>query len=164
MRHIDLDALPSEVKDWLDMWQKNADLAVQKIIGIWEDKGTVTSADFDSGLWSELKNYLLDHVFDGKCAYCETNLRQARQYGDADHFRPKGAVTYREKPERESKRVAAKTEDHSGPASRTSRIPGIFGWPTTGRISCLPARSATAVAGSKTSSRHTEPSTGSIVA
>lgn len=138
MRHIDLDALPADVKEWLANWQQKADIATRKIINIWEEKGAVTSADFDSGLWSELKNYLLDHVFDGKCAYCETNLRQARQYGDADHFRPKGAVTYREKPERECKRVKGTIEDHSGPAVKVVSHPGYF-WLAYNWKNLLPA-------------------------
>lgn len=138
MRHIDLDALPPDVNDWLATWQEKANTATRKIITIWEEKGTVTSADFDSGLWSELKNYLLDNVFDGKCAYCETNVLQARQYGDADHFRPKGAVTFRERPERESKRVEARTEDHSGPAGRVVSHPGYF-WLAYNWKNLLPA-------------------------
>jgi hypothetical protein len=47
---------------------------------------------FDSKLWSELKTWLFDNVFKGKCAYCEGMVR-AQSFGDAEHWRPKGEVT-----------------------------------------------------------------------
>jgi hypothetical protein len=43
-------------------------------------------------IWSTFKRLLLEHAYYGKCGYCETHV-SAGFHGDADHWRPKGAVT-----------------------------------------------------------------------
>ena len=43
-------------------------------------------------LWGDLKNWLLDNVFNQKCAYCER--RRYKEATDAEHYRPKGGVKH----------------------------------------------------------------------
>jgi hypothetical protein len=86
------DALPAEKKTWWDTWIVEAATATQELVSKWEQTGKLTADDFDAEIWSKLKVWLLDNVFRGKCAYCETHVEQARQPGHAEHFRPKGAV------------------------------------------------------------------------
>jgi len=86
----------------------DANSATQTVISEWEDwrrKLTEWSADpgnpptpepqfepkFDTDLWKGISNWLLENVFSGKCAYCETRIR--RMPADAEHFRPKGRVS-----------------------------------------------------------------------
>jgi hypothetical protein len=45
-------------------------------------------------VWQDLKFWLSEKVFFGKCAYCEWPL--GRSFGAADHYRPKSRVTIRE--------------------------------------------------------------------
>lgn len=52
-------------------------------------------ARFDSDIWSEAKRWMLKHIYNGKCGYCEASI-DAHSFGDADHWRPKGAVTRRD--------------------------------------------------------------------
>ena len=89
---FDPEALTASAKQEWDEWLRRAELATRKTIDHWEDEGRL---DFDAAVWSRLKSWLLDHVFHGKCAYCETHLGGARQPGDAEHFRPKRSVNYR---------------------------------------------------------------------
>jgi uncharacterized protein (TIGR02646 family) len=45
--------------------------------------------DFKDAVWGALKRYLFD-LFDGKCAYCECDIR-GRSPGAVEHYRPKSA-------------------------------------------------------------------------
>ena len=49
-----------------------------------------------------MKIWLLENVFHFKCAYCESPLELDRYYGDAEHFRPKGEVTFKDQEGSES--------------------------------------------------------------
>jgi hypothetical protein len=46
---------------------------------------------FNSRIWTTLREHLL-HLFSGKCAFCEASFKSV-SWGDAEHYRPKGAVT-----------------------------------------------------------------------
>jgi hypothetical protein len=75
--------LSAEQKKWFNNWLKLAAAA----------KSKQSSADtFQPKVWSALKQWLLHSMFHGKCAYCEVNI-EASFVGDAEHYRPKGAVT-----------------------------------------------------------------------
>ena len=97
MRHVnfDPDTLAPDQRAWWDAWSLKAAEATREIVEKWEQNGTVTTADFKNNIWSDLKRWLLANVFHGKCAYCEVHIAQARQSGDAEHYRPKGAVNRR---------------------------------------------------------------------
>ncbi|MGC4001110.1 MAG: hypothetical protein QM767_28090 [Anaeromyxobacter sp.] len=52
--------------------------------------------DFNSAqrIWREFKDFLFHKVFYRKCAYCERKVSGA--HPDAEHYRPKGAVKYKD--------------------------------------------------------------------
>jgi hypothetical protein len=45
----------------------------------------------DDDIWKGIRDWLLQHIFHNKCAYCETAF--VGFIGDAEHFRPKGEVS-----------------------------------------------------------------------
>jgi hypothetical protein len=112
--HVDFDpsALSDAEKAEWDTWQDEADEATKEIIQKWESSRQLSSDDFKRETWSDLKAWLLEHVFNKKCAYCETNVREARQVGHAEHFRPKGGVKYKE--EGKDKQTTARVKDEQG--------------------------------------------------
>ena len=84
-----------EQKAWWNRWQAKARKATQSVIEAFEDwlsgsRKEPFRFDFRNEIWKELKDWLLKNVFPGKCAYCERPI--SGYYGDAEHFRPKGAV------------------------------------------------------------------------
>ncbi len=100
MIHVNFDPhkLPQE-------WIQEAKAAQLEVIDQWEnwratvwDKWKKTregkrpefSPEWDNEVWKKLRDWLLDNVFNNKCAYCETPT--VGFPGDAEHFRPKGSV------------------------------------------------------------------------
>src|SRR5689334_12515887 len=85
MIHIqfDPDNLPPARKIEFDKWCEVARKASR-------DLGN--DAKLQPRVWGLLKQWLLKNVFHGKCAYCEVNI-EAGFVGDAEHYRPKAAVT-----------------------------------------------------------------------
>ena len=91
---FDPNQLTPDQKQWWDAWQTKAGDATKAVIDQWLATGKVSSKDdFDDRIWGELKAWLLDQVFHNKCADCETDLD--RQFGEAEHFRPKAGVNFR---------------------------------------------------------------------
>jgi 5-methylcytosine-specific restriction endonuclease McrA len=90
MNHIAFDplALAGEDREWWEKWHLRA-TAAALIAMQCKDEGKPVS--FQSAIWTDLKRWLLDRVFHGKCAYCESKL-VVTDYGDADHYRPKARV------------------------------------------------------------------------
>jgi hypothetical protein len=74
---------------WLAKWLRRARRATAAAIASAEGGQPV---EFRTAIWSDLKAFLLDRVFSGKCAYCESRVTTT-DFGHADHYRPKGAVT-----------------------------------------------------------------------
>lgn len=91
MRRIDFDpdALDGELAQWFARWRERS---VQATEDICHQKETSEKIQFRDAIWRDLKEWLLKHVFSGKCAYCEGKY-DAQSYGAADHYRPKGRVT-----------------------------------------------------------------------
>lgn len=110
MRTIAFD--PAGVVDadgakWWAEWQVRADKATDRALKRWadwymqpQDAQGNRATPFDPGLqqkvWSELKVWLNENVYHYRCAYCEGPLDSDRFKGDAEHFRPKGRVTFRD--------------------------------------------------------------------
>src|ERR1700694_4253581 len=67
-------------------WVRLAERAQARLDG---EKGE--KRRFQSQVWGTLKQWLLAEFFCHKCAYCEINI-EAGFVGDAEHYRPKGAV------------------------------------------------------------------------
>ena len=92
MRHIPFNPetdLDEEQKQWWDKWQARAVAKRDELIA---KRGAGEAAEFDGSIWSDLKAWLIDNVFRGKCAYCEVKITPGF-FGDGEHYRPKGNVT-----------------------------------------------------------------------
>ncbi len=81
---FDPSALSGEKKTWWNLWQSKAKKATEKAI----EGGGAPDFSFNDEIWKELKRWLLENVFNGKCAYCERKIT----YGVMDHYRPKKSV------------------------------------------------------------------------
>ena len=93
MRFIEFD--PAKLSDqartdW-EKWAMRAEEARKKAIS---DHEADKKLALNQKVWSDLKAWLLLHVFDGKCSYCESRT-VATSYGDAEHYRPKSEVSVR---------------------------------------------------------------------
>ena len=85
--------------------------ATEKVIRGFEDwlksdRQKPLRLSFNDAVWRDLKNWLRTNVFYRRCAYCERLISGAK--GDAEHYRPKGAV----------KRWDANSEDLVEPSCR----------------------------------------------
>ena len=85
MIQVDFDpqTLPAELLLKFNKWHALATHAQAKIGN--------TAANFNNKIWGWLKEFLLENVFYGKCAYCEFKF-EAGFVGDAEHYRPKAGV------------------------------------------------------------------------
>ncbi|UCH69839.1 MAG: hypothetical protein JSV29_06255 [Candidatus Bathyarchaeota archaeon] len=87
-------------KEWWQQWEDDAKAATVQVIKSWEEwlatdpRPSEFDCPFQQAIWKRLKAWLLENVFNFKCAYCESPLDLDRYYGDAEHFRPKGRVTF----------------------------------------------------------------------
>jgi hypothetical protein len=94
-------------RNWWDQWQARADKATSDVIKAWDKwkeqasqaaaklpqeapKSTEFKPAYDAKVWKDLRDWLLDNVFNGKCAYCETLVVRNKFHGE--HFRPKDRV------------------------------------------------------------------------
>jgi hypothetical protein len=102
--NFDPDARPGKLsrqqQAWWDAWKIRAKTATDEVLAAWESwrrnpKDETYDKFFDkpanTSVWGELKVWLLDNVFNKKCAYCETPV--GRSVFHAEHYRPKGRVT-----------------------------------------------------------------------
>jgi hypothetical protein len=94
------ERLTPEQLEWWTEWKAKAEAATNEVIDAWEQFRQDPTQDaykkiFEqsriSGVWGDLKDWLLVNVFNNKCAYCETPV--GRSIFHAEHFRPKGRVT-----------------------------------------------------------------------
>ena len=76
-------------KSGSENWKRRSIAATESAIS---DANDGRSFVEKSKVWGELKELLLQHVFHGKCAYCEARFAGGF-YGDAEHYRPKKKVT-----------------------------------------------------------------------
>ncbi len=81
--------------DVIDQWEKWKKLRQDWMENLEEgEKGKAFEgfkAKLDDDIWKGFRNWLLEHVFRNKCAYCETPF--VGFIGDAEHFRPKCEVS-----------------------------------------------------------------------
>ena len=94
MRRVEFEPaqLVGEERDWWERWSARAAAATQAVL---DDVAAGSRPGWTPAVWSELKQWLLANVFDGKCAYCEKKITGGF-FGDAEHYRPKGKVTVKE--------------------------------------------------------------------
>lgn len=86
---FDPSRLSGEELEWWSRWHEKAENATTEAIRH-ADAGDKIA--FNSNIWSELKRWLLENIFNGKCAYCESTVT-VTDYGDADHYRPKASLS-----------------------------------------------------------------------
>src|SRR5215213_1418661 len=101
--------LEGEDKIFWEDWIDRADKARKKAIKDY-DEGK-RPVPFNGDIWSKLKGFLLQKVFKGKCAYCDSQIT-VTSFGDAEHFRPKGRVTIKKNGKEEI--VMVNGEPHPG--------------------------------------------------
>jgi hypothetical protein len=91
MRHIDFDpsAPTGEQQEEWAKWERRAAKARDECL---DQVRRGERPTYKSKIWTDLKTFLLDNVFHGKCGYCESMITDVT-YGAADHYRPKGRVT-----------------------------------------------------------------------
>jgi len=122
-----------DVIEWWKDWITRARSATARAVDAYELTGRVTEADLDQSIWSELKEKLLEHCLHGKCAYCEISIRQSRQRGHQEHFRPKLKVNYRR-----AGRKSAINASVTGPDGASMDHPGYF-WLAYSPANLLPS-------------------------
>ena len=111
---FDPDALQEPLKtEWLE-WLAKAEAATRKAIDAWEDWKSEGSPEkfkcpLEDKIWGELKEWLIKNVFHDKCAYCET--REVRSPYHAEHFRPKGRVSFRTEGEKKLRKAIINDEE-----------------------------------------------------
>jgi uncharacterized protein (TIGR02646 family) len=93
MRRVKFDptALSGPQREWWDQWEARANEALVKARA---EMAATGNAKLQQKIWADLKDWLIENVFGGKCAYCESRF-VAVAYGDAEHYRPKGEVRHR---------------------------------------------------------------------
>jgi len=93
---FDPETLDAEERAWWTRWTKRARRAEARAVAAFEEwAGTAAPGarfefEFADAIWADAKKWMLDHVFHGKCAYCETQAIRDPQH--ADHYRPKAEV------------------------------------------------------------------------
>lgn len=81
--------LPEQgVESWRDWFRRATNAKERLLVNLGGDQ----ERTFEQRIWSDLKDWLLAHVFHHKCAYCETKVSPGA-FGDGEHYRPKSRVT-----------------------------------------------------------------------
>jgi hypothetical protein len=96
---FDPELLVAGQRAWWEAWSVRARKATDKLIDQFENWVEDQSAQklemgFNSAIWTELRTWYLEHLTNNKCAYCECDISGFP--GDAEHYRPKGAVKFKE--------------------------------------------------------------------
>lgn len=96
MRHISFDpdncaGWPKEQTDSWKAWLEKARKAKTAL----KSHSPGKPLEPKSEIWAELKRWLLEYVFSGKCAYCEIKIKGGF-FGEGEHYRPKRRISVRE--------------------------------------------------------------------
>lgn len=86
---FDPSDLSGDDREWWDTWEARADTARERTVASHNEDG---AAKFNPTVWAELREWLFQHVFHHKCAYCEGKVT-GQAWGAAEHWRPKGGVS-----------------------------------------------------------------------
>src|SRR4051812_38104505 len=85
------EQLNPEARGKWEALQQDADEAVAKMFERYHNNQK-PDPDRGQAIWAEIKRFLLNNMFERKCAYCEANT-DASAPQHAEHWRPKNAVT-----------------------------------------------------------------------
>lgn len=93
MRHVEFDPalLQGEQETWWRAWDADSAAATKAMHDAVREGGPPDPIA-RANVWANLKRWMLSNVFDNKCAYCE-GVPAAFGPQDAEHWRPKSAVT-----------------------------------------------------------------------
>ncbi len=110
------DKLTGQDKIGWEKWQQEAQEATMKVIAAYEqwqaqNNNKKFTYPWEDEIWKWLKDFLLERVFHGKCAYCET--KEVRSPYHAEHFRPKGMVQYKKLDDSKLHKALCSREDSS---------------------------------------------------
>jgi hypothetical protein len=97
MRYVPFDpeTLPPDLKTVWDAWVVRSNAARDELTSTFSLDDPPKAENFKEGVWGDLKDFLMAHVFMKRCAYCEARV-DPTGWGDAEHWRPKGKITVRE--------------------------------------------------------------------
>jgi hypothetical protein len=117
--------------EWWTKWTLRAERETAAVVTSFEtwlqgaqNTGEPFRFNFKTEVWKELKDWYLENVFYQKCAYCEREI--SGYYGDAEHYRPKGAVKQATSGGG-FQRVTCELPDPSHPEQRITAVhPGYF--------------------------------------
>jgi hypothetical protein len=80
-----------EQQDWWKKWRKRSRRATLRLVQQ-AAEGVAPDVDARQSVWADLKLWLAENFFHGKCSYCDRKV-DAKFETDCEHYRPKGAVT-----------------------------------------------------------------------
>ncbi|MCP4572661.1 MAG: hypothetical protein GY838_09955 [bacterium] len=91
MRHVPFapDSLDGKARLTWEEWYAKSRTGTA---ALYEQHRRGDKIKYNNKVWRELKDWLLEHVFHKKCAYCESKDR-ATTHDAAEHWRPKDKVT-----------------------------------------------------------------------
>ena len=93
MRRVDFSPPDVPTDPRYAFWTKYIADADAALAGMLDERAASGKPDpGKAGLWAKLKRWMLDTVFEGKCAYCQGDLTGHAPM-HAEHWRPKNAVT-----------------------------------------------------------------------
>lgn len=90
---FDPSTLQGADKQWWDTWEIRAAKARAKVLAA---VAAGKDPTFNDDIWGDLKAWLLEKVFRGKCAYCESAVVGVTDNPAAEHYRPKRSPTERD--------------------------------------------------------------------
>lgn len=110
MIHIDFrpaELSPPRLREWQALMTR-ASAATDDVLNQWRawlasPREKPFNPILDKSVWADIKAWVHQHIFNGKCAYCETSA--VRFDFHAEHYRPKGAVTFRHRSKKKQQRA-----------------------------------------------------------
>jgi 5-methylcytosine-specific restriction endonuclease McrA len=85
------DELDDKLRSEFERWRALAESATKAVL---EQHAAGKKVTFRKHVYAGLREWLFLNVFNGKCAYCEGDVRSVA-YGHAEHWRPKSEVRER---------------------------------------------------------------------
>lgn len=104
------EELDPGLRSKFDDWLATANSATDAVL---DQHAKGEEIKFRPEVWAGFKEWLFLNVFNGKCAYCEGDVRSVA-YGDAEHWRPKGEVRERGDDGKDSLVLDGSGEAHQG--------------------------------------------------
>jgi len=90
MRRVRFDPseLAGEDAAWWESWERRASNGLTELK---RQRAAGEEVKFNGGIWKQLKEWLFEHVFEKRCAYCD-GKSAGQSFPRGEHWRPKGGV------------------------------------------------------------------------